>query len=476
MSKPKLNTLYTSMILSLGLKVDEETNGVYEEKVSRVKEKIVKSPVTIISADGVKQKLTMPAKEVLDKGLDDNMVAFHPLSESLVRGESEVLACMRHYMKDKTNVVLCTLMGTLATIASDPELQNNDTVDLTKAVPGTDATFAKNVMKLAGKVAKGQRLTNIFLKQGGLVDGKKFHRAAIVDFNVTPDKKRTLYGVALRVHDVKSLDNLVEFILPGYKDQAYCVGSDSDIAPFFDALLKAWLGIAEMLNARIEEFEPWIDGAEDLMINTDWESLIGEFSAYYREILPLKGNMGTVEENEPVPESMKNLKVKVDMPRPEGTPIEPITAIPESKPLPQASQPVAPNNGYTGGAVASPVIYENQNVAQNTVANVNPAPTGGAVSLAARMGGTNIPQQQPATVNSVPQGTPGYLDANGNFIPTQTQGVVQNTVVGGVVGGMPLQQHVTPNNGYHAPQQAYQAPQQNVAMMSPRERSRLGYR
>ena len=252
----KLHEIYLSLLQSVGLNADEDG------QVYRLLKSKAKRPVTI-NIDGNPHRLVIPTPAVLADGIPSGQVAFHPLSENLVRGESDVLEYLRKQMRKQVQDRLAKQMATLAIIAGDSAIHADlhpDQSELVTSVPKADEKFTQRIEQLVKRNAK---LVNIYLKRAGTVRDEKFDRACIVKFPIVPDETRELHGIRFRKDDVASLDSLLDFILPGYNTEAYCIGSNSNIAPFFDALIRSYAKIIGKLNAVTKLFSDFVEDVAD---------------------------------------------------------------------------------------------------------------------------------------------------------------------------------------------------------------------
>ena len=226
------------------------------------------------------KRLVLPTHKQLSSGGWDNKMVFHPLSESVLRGESEIIAKMRSVFNIRLNSTFAAIaVNLLSIIASTDEHKKLNPVqsELLSAVGEVDKPTMDAFIKVMTAIIKDSAekgFINIFLKRGGLIKGKKFSRVGVVTFPFYEElqkQQETYYGVKLRSKDRIVFIQLCEYILPSLNvEEQYNYGSESRIAPYLDALMGTVLGIASKFNDILETFSKEIDDSEDLVFNAEW--------------------------------------------------------------------------------------------------------------------------------------------------------------------------------------------------------------
>jgi len=261
-----------------------------------------KGPVEI--AD---KQLILPTKKVLRNPDWDNCIAFHPMSENVMRGESAVLFELRKQMQFKLNFTAATIIHVLGEIATDPARQKQLTTkqkEYLTLVPEFDEKTFKSMDSLLDKINpnEAEKIIGLFIKRSGEMDGKKFKRLASIHSPLrteSENKDRTIFGVKFRKCDYQPFFDMFDFILPDINDQAYSFGSNSMVAPSFHALLHAYINIAHRLNVVLRKFQKvWGDDFEDLLIDIDWADDVKDLDQYKGVIPNLRGNEGSVDPDE----------------------------------------------------------------------------------------------------------------------------------------------------------------------------------
>ena len=173
--------------------------------------------------------------------------------------------------------------------------------------------------------------------------------------------------------------------------ETYSAGSHSLIAPYFDALMRAYVKVATQLNAIVKTHRKELADHKALLIDVDWAEALDNLGDYRDLIPPLPGNEGDrADGSQP-----KGAEVKTDVTR---TFAEPAAQTP-NQPLFQTTTPAAP-----------------------TAAPVQEAPvekSGNGVSFSSVLAHNTHPQQPPMGWNQ-PQMAPQPPQA-----PTYYRGVAQ---------------------------------------------------
>jgi hypothetical protein len=146
--------------------------------------------------------------------------------------------------------------------------------------------------------------TNIYLKRGGTYRDKRYSRVGIVTFpfyvSLMDDKIEKI-----RVKDKETYQQLFNYIFPNLHDsEEYNFGSDSNVAPYLEALMRTSANIASRLNDLILLYKDYIDEAEHLLFDSEWMEYFQDLNALIPEIrkIPVQhGSEGTVPvRDEPV--------------------------------------------------------------------------------------------------------------------------------------------------------------------------------
>ena len=282
--------LYTEVIKSLGMEVDAE------------------GLVSMDLGDGNKipsnignKRMVIPTQELLRNGDFSGVVAFHPMAESVSRGESEVLKKYKNLINFRLTTIISCLLTELMEIAVNKDYHSKLTPTqsgLIQKIADVDAKTLESLIKILNKVSHTgeNRLVSIYLKRGGTLNEAKYSRLAVANFPIADEfdnEDQKIFGVKLRVKDHKAIVSLFNYILPDAADMnTYSHGSNSMAAPYFHALSKSFIKVATQLNKVTKLFKKHLDSPNSLNVNVDWEESMEDLSIY-RDVIPtLDGNVG----------------------------------------------------------------------------------------------------------------------------------------------------------------------------------------
>ena len=284
-----VNDLYRAILTALGVKVNEKSMLSYMDVPCMVD----------------KKRLCLPTPDVLGASDWGNVIAFHPLAENTLRGESKVFKHLRNLTLVRLTEVCTFLMETLIRLAAETDnhkLLTPAQVSRLSSLEKADNKTLDFLMELRNKIKiEGEyRLVNIYMKRNGELDGKTYSRVAVVTFPLydalcSTDEK--VFGVAnmRKTIDRVVLRNLFELILPKIKEpNGYSYGSNSQIAPYFDALMQAYANIMRDLNPVTWEFRKYLKDTPDLHQNLEFMECFDNLAFYRGQIPVLNGNDGEI--------------------------------------------------------------------------------------------------------------------------------------------------------------------------------------
>lgn len=289
----KMLKFYESLAEAAGIAVTED--GCLSIKTS----KEVK-PMTIKG-----QRLVLPTKEHLANPDREHRIIFHPLSENVLRGESIVFERFRNALNARLNVVIGTILYQLLQLGTSPAEHANlnpEQSEFLSKVKNADEKTLNAFKKIVDSVSPTQQnklFVSIFIKRGGTVGEKRHARVGVVHFPFYNELKKgepELYGVKLRVKDRESIVGLLDYILPNQDiSGVYNKGSDSNIAPSLEALMRGVMSVAGPLNDLIDRFDGIIPA--NLLIASDWVDTFENLDVLLPEIrsVPMQaGNEGAL--------------------------------------------------------------------------------------------------------------------------------------------------------------------------------------
>lgn len=365
----------------------------YADKEGMISARIKGSTMPFL-IDG--KRLVLPTKEHLKNSDWSNRVVFHPLSENILRGESKVLERFRNNINMRLNYVLGMLADQLfklvVNVGGHKHLSPDQSVILSDVKNADEKAYTAfgNLIEDMGLTNKSKCIVHIYLKKGGVVDGKKYNRAAIVTFPLYEEllkNQKQVFGVTIAsAKHREAIKQLLEFILPGIEKPHYFDrGSESQIAPYLDCLMQGVLGIASRINNVIDEYGQFLDSTDDLRYTDGWVEVfenLEQLKAEIRSIPMQAGNEGSIGDTAtPAPAATATTAVQ------QPVAAQPALQMPTAIPVPPPIQPSAP--GYYGAPAPAP---------QSTGGVVKSS--SGGIDFAATMHGN--PQQM------ANMGNPGY--------------------------------------------------------------------
>lgn len=243
------------------------------------------------------KRLVLPTREQLDHGDPEATVVFHPFSENLSRGPSQVLdrltKAFNIRFEDGVALLITKLLELSASEAEHSKLRGEQ-LEFMTITQKADQKTCDAFKKIIEANSDSNKFVHLYLqRQPKLKDGKKYTRAGIVTFPILAELEgETCYGVKLRVKDREMLKAIMLYIFPSADEEhAYSIGTLSDQAPFMRALLATVANLAGSLNAVIERFTSAIEDIEPLIIDCDWSSDIEDVGAVAKAALkiPMQG-------------------------------------------------------------------------------------------------------------------------------------------------------------------------------------------
>jgi hypothetical protein len=293
----KIIELYRHLLATGSLSADEE--GMISASMQGIT-----VPFTV---DG--KRMVLPTRENMASEDKTAIVLFHPLSENVWRNESSVLEKFRMAINTNLNWVLGGLCSELLHLVTSQPMHAKippDLAGILSCITGADEqTFTTfNAIKTAMGIGnKDKCFAHMFLKKNGKIGSRTYTRAAIVSFPLYAELKgegKQVFGVKVRPKDKLALQQLLKFVVPGIdKANSFDRGSESDVAPFLDALMKGLLGLAGNVNTLVSEYEQFIDQPELYIYNDQWIEVFDNLAQMLPQIrmIPMQsGNEGAPDD------------------------------------------------------------------------------------------------------------------------------------------------------------------------------------
>lgn len=409
----KIIDLYKSILSTASLIVDQQNMVSASMRGTTV-------PFTVSG-----KRLVLPTPEHLCNPDKSGIYLFHPLSENILGGESVVMEKFRHAINTRLNYVLGSLMDALLVLGisvgehAKMSPDQSELLALTKEADEKTLTQYRALLKAMGMGDKEKCIVHMFLKRGGKVGGKTYNRAVIVRFPLYEElikKEKTVYGVSLRNRDRETLIKLLEFLIPGIEvAHHYDKGSESDIGPFLDALMRGLMPMASRINSVVETYKAFLDKPEELLYEDDWVEVFDNLAQLLPEIraIPMQaGNQGPVEGKAPPVAVPSTPQFQVAPPAPVNPYPTPAPMSPVA-PCQSTLAPSAPATTPSGGLDFHSILNKNPALAAMPVMGGMPpgfgmqAPMSGPQALRAGVPVWARPNLYPAPMQSYPgQGYP----------------------------------------------------------------------
>jgi hypothetical protein len=253
------------------------------------------------------KRLVLPIKDVLRAGKKDDQIVFHPLSENVTRGESDIIKALRDYIQWRNQSVVVFLASEMGRIAASPtehkKLGPKASKYLQKVTDFDEKTY-NALIKLLSRVSPDpdRRILSISLRQGSKSKDDGTLRSANVHFPILEDlEKDDLEVFEMKMPSKKAkarIQQLFEIILGDAETrESFSYGSRNMEAPYLHALLTSHSRIAAHLNAVVATHAKLLGDEATAQLTTDlsWVPGLEEFAKYRSMVPPQSGNEGAIK-------------------------------------------------------------------------------------------------------------------------------------------------------------------------------------
>lgn len=300
----KLLEIYRSILKFALMQADE--NGY----ISSITFEDKKEPVFI---DGL--RLVLPTDYHLRNFNPKEKIIFHPFTENILRGESEVIQKLKSILNIRLNYTAGIVAQYLLNLVASPQMHARLTPEQNEIITAISDADEKSVATLTNLMISGIKdnpdrvFTNVYLKRGGVFENKRYARVGIVTF---PFYENVVNGKIdkLRAKDKQAYKQLFEFMFPNIEQHdSYNFGSDSAVSPYLEALLRSVAKVASRLNDLISVYRDFIDDADQLMFDSEWLEYFRDLNDLIPEIrkIPVQhgndGELSVIEEPKAAPVS-----------------------------------------------------------------------------------------------------------------------------------------------------------------------------
>lgn len=344
----KLTEIYQRVLEALHIKAGPEGLLSYEAMDGPL-------PLTV-TMDGKEKRLVLPTQQVLTDANWQELVPFHPLSEHLNRGTSQVQNTMVKIGILRLTEVLSSLMQQLVELAADKSRHASmspKSQKILSVLPNVDKKTVEAVAEIIRRVdmTPQRRLISMFLKRNGVYKGATSRVCVVtvplLDELTNPDHK--VWGVKVRVKDIEAIEALIEYILPDADQvETYSAPSDSKAAPYFESFLDAYEKVVTQLNKVINDNRKELVMVEKLKTNINWGNISEDLLTHRAEIPSLDGNKGVLINAESQTDSAATMGTTVTTPPPTRGAVHPAMM-----PAPAVHAPVVAAAPVTASAPAS---------------------------------------------------------------------------------------------------------------------------
>lgn len=265
----KLIDLYTSMLDYAGLSVEKD-GFVYYNIDPEHKE--------YLTVNG--KNLVLPTEPTLKNPKPDSQIIFHPLAENTLRSESPVIMKLKSALNVRMNYMFGFLALDLFTMVLNDEHHSRmspDQLQIMKIFKDVDETTKVNFTRLLTECLEEdyeKTFVNVFLKKGGTYHGKKYARVGIISFPMyvkLKEKGVNAYRTKLRNKDVSVILALYQYLFDNIEtEESYNFGSDSNVAPYLDALYNSTIKVLGAFNTFAELYHDYLENPEKLISNSEW--------------------------------------------------------------------------------------------------------------------------------------------------------------------------------------------------------------
>ena len=340
----ELLDIYKSILTFAGLEVDSDGYVRYAGDESRDQ--------CLVNG----KALVLPTDKQL-RGMDiEKKMAFHPLAENTIRGESPVIQKLKDLINTNLGLRFGYLGQELLRIVASPAIQqrlNPEQASVIIQIKEADDNSLLNWNAALLQIAKTRPtrgFLNVFLRRGGDYRGEKHARVGITTF---PFYKELLTGeqnlVKIRKKDYPTFIQVHQAIFPEIDiDEAYNCGFRGQVAPFLCTLLITSAKMAFRINEMVDLFKDFFEDPSSIRSEVGWLSSIqnaDSLTAMIRKIPLQEGNDGALE----LIQTSQPAQVPVTaatpaapaVPVPTPTPVQPAPAQPPAYPAPGGYPPPA---------------------------------------------------------------------------------------------------------------------------------------
>lgn len=389
----KLLQSYTAILDSFGIHAEEE--GSFLRSTHPVTGDTTPLMVTVArNSDMVTLPVVLPTKEVLKLEEDGTLIKYHPMGESVFRGQSEVLNKTVMLAGARVCMVTQCLVQTLVNLSVDTDLHSElspGAMKLIEQMPLLKSANSKsNLSKYWSSLVK--RTTGIkgefpicrfHLERTGELDSNTYSRICRLRPVVLEQPEGRIFGLVGPTAGTRESVLAAYTLVLGESGQ-FAAGSNSKSAPYLFALLRCYGAVLTHLNKLVKTLSKHLD-KKLLTSNVEWIKDIDNMDGYFKSELDIQfeGNIGITSSNATAAKAAEEdivgrpTAVKINKP---GVKIAaPVTTQHKPVQVPVAAQP-APALPETTVAVTKPVTNSDEGLDLNSILANACAPMQQAIS------------------------------------------------------------------------------------------------
>jgi len=409
----KLTKLYSQILESADCTIDKDGTVIAPYSEEPVQVRIGSTMKTLIIPTRNNQKNADPKTTVF----------FDPASESVVKGNSEVLNRLIELFTIRLTMAADLTTYTILSLALDKEAYDKARVATRKLIDGLppiSKTTISDYGKVQRKARNAKRPTptiTLNVVRGRLIDGTKYARVCKMDIPLLNSPEGKFGDVKMSKNSDTAMRHIYSLLAP----DTTAVGSNSKTMPGLDTLVEMYKTCAEHLNLIHDQLGK--NKGETKRIDLSWVDAYKDLPALSKQFLPMpsEGNIGV-----DLKSTAKTAAPEVPKPKPMGmskTPVQRATTTSTSVPGTRQKQPLEfgqedPDN-YAAGAHNNAPLHNDEPLPKGGWAvrkdvSANQMPAGG-------YGGYNPPPQQHSRM--------GFGGHGGGWQPQQRRPMSRQAVV-----------------------------------------------
>lgn len=313
----KLLKFYHHLLKDLNLEIDDD---------SKVFNPSLDNEPTVIKIENTENygRLALPTLQNTSNKTKQNLILFSLMPEAITKGPSIILDYVKGKASLKFNIIINALITYILSIANTPEVHTNLSPEerdfLIKIKETDDKTLDafKDIGKILKDLTATKSFVHLYLKKGiKLYDNRNvelaYMRGCVVTFpfyNELKNESDTIFGKKYRKKDKAIFKTIFEELFPNIEiENKYSKGSNCDIAPYLESLLKVILSLNDTLDTNIKVFnntiknvfsDDFYDETTNLTFKCEWEKDIGHFYDFEKEYKEIPIQKESISEATPI--------------------------------------------------------------------------------------------------------------------------------------------------------------------------------